>query len=165
MPRGRTKKTVKEPNIDWTKHTRNTRHRKKEMENLEKDIKNLMGEFDIIKPKKPRSSGIRPKGKRTSGKRPEGKRTKRVDPRHKRFKPRVAGNHRALTIDIANTDDFKYDNNSTISSLKYGTFGEGNYFELTPEFINDKPLQWILRRNILLFAFLYNSNISSRGTI
>ena len=165
MPRGRTKKTVKEPNIDWTKHTRNTRHRKKEMENLEKDIKNLMGEFDIIKPKKPRSSGIRPKGKRTSGKRPEGKRTKRVDPRHKRFKPRVAGNPRALTINIANTDDFKYDNNSTISSLKYGTFGEGNYFELTPEFINDKPLQWILRRNILLFAFLYNSNISSRGTI
>jgi hypothetical protein len=156
MPRGRTKKTVKEPNIDWTKHTRNTRHRKKEMENLEKDIKNLMGEFDIIKPKRPRSSGTRPEGKRTSGTRPEGKRTsgtrpegkrtKRVDPRHKRFKPRVAGNHRALTIDIANTDGFKYDNNTTISSLKYGTFGEGNYFELTPEFINDKPLQLSTRQ-------------------
>ena len=86
MPRGRTKKTVNEPNINWTKHSRNTRHRKKEMENLEKDIKNLMGEFDIIKPKRPRSSGKRP-----SGKRPSGKNTKRVDPRHKRFKRKVAG--------------------------------------------------------------------------
>ena len=102
MSRGRTKKTVNEPNINWTKHSRNTRHRKKEMENLEKDIKNLMGEFDIIKPKRPRSSGKRPSGKRPSGKRPSGKRpsgsrpsgkkTKRVDPRHKIFKPRVAGN-------------------------------------------------------------------------
>ena len=31
MPRGRTKKTVNEPNTDWTKHSRNTRHRKREM--------------------------------------------------------------------------------------------------------------------------------------
>ena len=84
MPRGRTKKTVNEPNTDWTKHSRNTRHRKREMENLEKDIKNLMGEFDIIKPKRPRSSG----------KRPSGKNTKRVDPRHKRFKRKVAGKTR-----------------------------------------------------------------------
>ncbi len=92
MSRGRTKKTVNEPNINWTKHSRNTRHRKKEMENLEKDIKNLMGEFDIIKPKRPRSSGKRPSGKRPSGSRPSGKKTKRVYPRHKIFKPRVAGN-------------------------------------------------------------------------
>jgi hypothetical protein len=84
MPRGRTKKTVNEPNINWTKHSKNTRHRKEKMENLEKDIKNLMGEFNIIKPKRPRSSG----------KRPSGKNTKRVDPRHKRFKPRVAGKTR-----------------------------------------------------------------------
>lgn len=127
MPRGRTKKTVNEPNINWTKHSRNTRHRKREMEKLEKDIKNLMGEFDIIKPKRPRSSG----------KRPSGTRNKRVDPRHKRFKPRVAGNPREfLFIDIPNEDII---NKKTISPLKSGTIGEGEIFLKTPDFGKIEP--------------------------
>ena len=137
MPRGRTKKTVNEPNINWTKHSRNTRHRKREMEKLEKDIKNLMGEFDIIKPKRPRSSGKRPSGKRPSGKRPSGTRNKRVDPRHKRFKPRVAGNPREfLFIDIPNEDII---NKKTISPLKSGTIGEGEIFLKTPDFGKIEP--------------------------
>jgi len=137
MPRGRTKKTVNEPNINWTKHSKNTRHRKKEMENLEKDIKNLMVEFDIIKPKRPRSSGTRPSGKRPSGKRPSGKNTKRIDPRHKRFKPRVAGNPReSLFIDIPNEDII---NKKTISPLKSGTIGEGEIFLKTPDFGKIEP--------------------------
>ena len=147
MPRGRTKKKVNEPNINWTKHSKNTRHRKKEMENLEKDIKNLMGEFNIIKPKRPRSSGKRPSGTRPSGKRPSGTRpsgkrpsgtrNKRVDPRHKRFKPRVAGNPREfLFIDIPNEDII---NKKTISPLKSGTIGEGEIFLKTPDFGKIEP--------------------------
>ena len=127
MPRGRTKKTVNEPNTDWTKHSKNTRHRKEKMENLEKDIKNLMGEFNIIKPKRPRSSGTRPSGKKT----------KRVDPRYKRFKPRVAGNPREfLFIDIPNEDII---NKKTISPLKSGTIGEGEIFLKTPDFGKIEP--------------------------
>ena len=122
MHRGSTKKTFNEHNTDWTKHSKNTRHRKEKMENLEKDIKNLMGEFNIIKPKRPRSSGTRPSGKKT----------KRVDPRYKRFKPRVAGNPREfLFIDIPNEDII---NKKTISPLKSGTIGEGEIFLKTPDF-------------------------------
>ena len=117
-------KTVNEPNTDWTKHSRNTRHRKKEMENLEKDIKNLMGEFDIIKPK-------RPSGKRPSGKRPSGT-------RHNRFKPRVAGNPRNfLFINIPNENIY---NEETISPLKSGTIGQGDIFLKTPDFGKIEPI-------------------------
>ena len=108
------------------------------MENLEKDIKNLMGEFNIIKPKRPRSSGKRPSGTRPSGKRPSGKNTKRVDPRHKRFKPRVAGNPREfLFINIPNENIY---NEETISPLKSGTIGQGDIFLKTPDFGKIEPI-------------------------
>ena len=191
MPRGRTKKTVNEPNINWTKHSRNTRHRKKEMENLEKDIKNLMGEFDIIKPKRPRSSGKRP-----SGKRPSGKKTKRVDPRHKRFKHKVAGNltenpryFEPIDVNIldepfireknGNTDSQSdgsvspivllsgsnaqaFGDETTISPLGDGTIGEGKHYE-RPNY-NNNPSQLSTRQNMIVNRMHYGEPALPKST-